>query len=44
MLGSVLGRYENLFFLEGHKNYRVGTKKTGLVRIGETQVFFKPNW
>ena len=40
-----VGRYENLFifFLEGNKNCRIGTKKkTGSVRLVETRVFFRP--
>ena len=28
------------FFLEGNKNCRVGTKKTGSIGLAETQVFF----
>ena len=35
-----VGKKIFLFFLEGHKNCRVGIKKTGLVRLAETQVFF----
>ena len=32
------------FFLEGNKNCRVDTKKTGSVGLVETQVFFfRPN-
>ena len=39
-----VGKSENLFiyfyfFLEGHKNYRVDTKKTGSVELAEQHVF-----
>ena len=39
-----VGRCENLLFifLEGNRNYSVGTKKTGSVDLAETQVFFRP--
>ena len=40
ILGSVGMKIFFIFFLEGNKNFRVGTKKTELVVLAETQVFF----
>ena len=41
---SRVARNENLFifFQNGNKNCRVGTKKSGSVGLAETQLFFRP--